>query len=84
MRTEAELQASFEQQQTAVAASEASRQAFNDHKAEVEEAQKQVAILDKQLKDLESTSKLITTMVTVIEPANVSDAPTKPRRESFF
>jgi polysaccharide biosynthesis transport protein len=79
LRTEAELQTSFEQQQTVVAASEAGRQAFADRKADVEEAQKQVAAVDKQLKELESTSKLITTMVTVIEPANVSDAPTKPR-----
>jgi capsular exopolysaccharide synthesis family protein len=45
----------------------------------VAEAQKEVAAIDKQLKDIDSANKSITTMVTVIEPATASDRPTSPR-----
>jgi succinoglycan biosynthesis transport protein ExoP len=77
-RTESELQASYNQEETAAAKSEANEQMYDQRKADVAEAQKQVAAFDKQLRDLDAVNKLITTMVTVIEPATASDRPTSP------
>jgi len=79
VRSESELRASFVLEQAAAALSEADKQTFGQRKADVQEAEKQVAMLDRQIKDLESANKQITTMVTVIEPPAASDQPTKPR-----
>jgi polysaccharide biosynthesis transport protein len=79
VRNESELQASYDQEQSIVAAAEVNKQTFDQRGADVLEAQKQVAAIDKQLKDIDAASKQITTMVTVIEPATASDQPTSPR-----
>jgi succinoglycan biosynthesis transport protein ExoP len=81
VREEAQLQESYRKQEAFTAASAADEQTFQQRTAEVAEAQKQVAMLDKQLKDLDSANKQISTMVTVIEPATASDRPTKPRTQ---
>jgi succinoglycan biosynthesis transport protein ExoP len=83
-RTESELVASYDQEETAVAQSQANQQLFEQHQSDVADAQKQVAQIDKQLKEIDSANKLITTMVTVIEPATASERPTRPHASTIL
>jgi capsular exopolysaccharide synthesis family protein len=84
VRSESELRASFVLEEKVAATSVANQQIFEQRKADVLEAQKQVAVFDRQLKNLESANKLITTMVTVIEPPTASDKPTTPRSSEIL
>jgi polysaccharide biosynthesis transport protein len=75
---EADLQRSFDQQQTIAFAQAQQKAEYDRRSAEVATLQKLVETLDNRLKEVALTEDGGIPSVTVIEPARASDAPTKP------
>ena len=79
VRCEADLQASFADQQAKAAAAQTNQKTFMQLQADAAESEKQMGIVQAHLKALDPTDNALRAIVTVTEPPTASFTPTSPR-----